>query len=188
MTIIICQLFALLSSFTLLAENGAKTVEGVTFPKQILKEETPLVLNGIGVRRATIFNVRVYVAGLYLPEQAENFQKIEALSAPKFLRMEFLRNVKKKSLTDAWDEGIKAAHGEEKFNQLAGPRKQFNEFMRDVNTGDWFEITFKDSELEVKDNKERKLRITHPSFPKDLLAIWFMNPRDQGLADGLLGK
>jgi hypothetical protein len=42
----------------------ASECAGVRMPDRIAINETKLVLNGMGLRRATIFSVRVYVGGI----------------------------------------------------------------------------------------------------------------------------
>ncbi len=58
---------ALLLCATMLAASPAatKTVEGVKVPGTLEVGGTELTLNGVGVLRATIFNVKVYVVSLY---------------------------------------------------------------------------------------------------------------------------
>ena len=46
---------------------------GVSLPDRMqAPDRQPLVLNGMGVRKATLFKVKVYVAGLYLPESSSD--------------------------------------------------------------------------------------------------------------------
>ena len=55
--------------------SEAAICAGVDLPDFIERDGT-LVLNGMGLRIATIFNFRVYVAGLYVPEFQSDAEQI----------------------------------------------------------------------------------------------------------------
>ena len=61
----------------------ARECEGVNMPDQVTVESAKLVLNGMGAREATVFNVNVYVAGLYLLKRSNDGDKICAAEEPK---------------------------------------------------------------------------------------------------------
>jgi chalcone isomerase-like protein len=76
----------------LVSSSLAATVAGVSVPDSFPLDGQSLVLNGVGVRTLTIFNVRVYVAALYLPRQSHDAEQILASSGPKVVRLEFIRS------------------------------------------------------------------------------------------------
>ena len=49
---------------------------GVKVPDSVKAGGTDLVLNGLGIRKATFLKVKVYVAGLYLPQKSGDAGKI----------------------------------------------------------------------------------------------------------------
>ena len=65
-----------------------------------------LVLNGAGIRKATIFNVKVYVAGLYTKSKSNDPKKILDSTDPKYIIMHFLRDVDKDKISGAWSEAF----------------------------------------------------------------------------------
>jgi hypothetical protein len=74
-----------------LASNAAAaTLEGITIPDSYPVDEQPLVLNGIGLRTLTIFNIRIYVAGLYLSRPNHDAQQILASPGPKVILLKFI--------------------------------------------------------------------------------------------------
>ena len=78
-----------------------------------MPEEQPvagktLSLNGMGLRKATIFAVKVYVAGLYLSEKSESATAILAKDQPWHLDLRFLRDVDAADIRDAWEEGFES--------------------------------------------------------------------------------
>ena len=69
----------------------AVTLDGVTLPDAYpIGGGQTLTLNGIGVRTLTVFNVKVYVAGLYLAAPSHDAQQIMASSSAKVLVLQFL--------------------------------------------------------------------------------------------------
>jgi len=62
------------------------------------------VLNGVALRKKAIF--KVYVAGLYLSAKSSDADAILDADSPRRLVMQFLRDVDKKKMCDAWDEAL----------------------------------------------------------------------------------
>src|SRR5262249_51531939 len=84
---------------------------GVTMPDEYKLGADTLVLNGLGARLATMLKVRVYVAGLYLKEHAHDPAAIIGTDQPRYLELDFVRDVTKQEMTDAWGEGFKKNAG-----------------------------------------------------------------------------
>jgi hypothetical protein len=79
-----------------LASSGvAATLSGVTLPDTYTVDGQSLVLNGIGLRTLTIFRVRAYVAGLYLPQQNHDAQQILTSAEPKVILLKFIHSASK---------------------------------------------------------------------------------------------
>ena len=87
----------------------ARECEGVTIPDQVSVDGTKLLLNGMGVREATIFNVNVYVAGLYLQKRSNDGAKIAATEEPKQMLLVFVRDVSKSDMAEAIQKGFTRA-------------------------------------------------------------------------------
>jgi hypothetical protein len=51
---------------------AAGKLAGVALPDSITVESKTLVLNGMGIRKATIFRAKAYVAGLYLENKSRS--------------------------------------------------------------------------------------------------------------------
>src|SRR5262249_43258933 len=79
---------------------------GVTFPEQTSVQTTPLTLNGLGLRQATMLKVNVYVAALYVAQKSTDANAILAANTPKQLVLHFVRDVGSKDLKEAWEEGF----------------------------------------------------------------------------------
>ena len=85
---------------------AAATLSGVTMPDSESAGGHELVLNGMGLRKK--FIIKVYVAGLYLPERETSADDVLAADAPRIMVMKFLYGVGKDQMCDAWDEGLEA--------------------------------------------------------------------------------
>ncbi|MGA7906039.1 MAG: chalcone isomerase family protein, partial [Candidatus Sulfotelmatobacter sp.] len=80
------------------------SLAGVTLPDTVQVGGAALVLNGLGLR--TKFMVKVYVAGLYLPQKSSDPGAIIKADAPKRIVMQFLRSVSRNQMADAFEESF----------------------------------------------------------------------------------
>ncbi len=108
-------ILAALVLFLFLGGPGrAASVDGVSLPDTYALPGQTLVLNGMGIRRVTIFNVRVYVAGLYLTQRSRDARAILASPQPKVILMQFLHTASKSDVEKHYREGEErnCGHGE----------------------------------------------------------------------------
>src|SRR3954471_19910217 len=91
---------------------AARACEGVSMPDQVTVDSTKLVLNGMGVREATVFNVNVYVAALYVVKRSGDGEKTAASEEPKQMRIQFVRDVSKSDMAEAIQKGFERATGD----------------------------------------------------------------------------
>lgn len=73
----------------------AATLDGVTLPDSYPVESQKLVLNGLGARTYTIFNIKGYVAALYLAKPSHDPQEIFTSPTPKVIILHFLHDASK---------------------------------------------------------------------------------------------
>src|SRR4051794_30560742 len=98
-----------------LARSGqGAEISGVSLPDTYPLPGQTLVLNGMGIRTVTIFGVRAYVAGLYLPQPSRDARAIIASPGPKVLLMQFLHAASKAQVEKEYHEGEvrNCGHGE----------------------------------------------------------------------------
>jgi hypothetical protein len=163
---------------------NAATLDEVTLPDIVKIEGRDLILNGIGIRKATFLKVKVYYGGLYLEQKTKDQNTFLNTSSSKQIIMHFVREVSAKKLRDAFSEGIEAAN--KNYASLKTQTDKFNSSVVDVVKGDQFIITFlKDTVLFT--TKDKTTVIKDQDFSYALLNIWFINARDEGLRSGLLG-
>ena len=166
----------------------ALTVEGVNVPESITVADTPLMLNGAGVRKR--FFVKVYVGALYLPAKQTATAGVLDASGPKSVRLHFLyKELEAKKLTDAWTEGFKNNNSDAEFKALGARLDQFNGFFRSVKQGETiFVDLLPNGETRVSINNEARGSVTGADFQQALLKIWLGDePADADLKRGMLG-
>ena len=175
----------LLASGVVGAAHSAALV-GVTFPDQATVSGKPVVLNGLGVRSATMLKVKVYVIGLYLESKSGDPQAIIDSNGNKRIAMHFVHDVSAEKLRGGWTEGF-----EENAKDVAGVKKEiakFNASMRDVKSGDTIVLDVFDDNVDVLINDSRVDSIAGKDFQRALLSIWLgPKPPNEELKEGILG-
>jgi chalcone isomerase-like protein len=135
-----------------LLQDTSQTVvrDGVTLPRRIQAGGRELHLNGTATRKK--FIVKVYVAGLYLPVRETDADKILAADEPRHLVMQFVHNVDKGKMCNAWNEALAnntpdaSAELKAQFETLCG-------YMEDIRKGEQFVFSYLPGEgthIEVK--------------------------------------
>ena len=127
-----------LSATRMLAQAGTE-IAGVAVPATVDAGGESLVLNGAALRKKSI--VKVYVAGLYLPAKSQDAAAILASDGPRELRMQFVRDVGKDKMCEAWDESLKN-NSPGADAQLQGEFKELCGWMQDLKKGDVMAFTY----------------------------------------------
>ena len=168
--------------------STAGELAGVTLPDQATVESRTLVLNGMGLRQATILRVHVYVGGLYLEARSADASQIMASEGTKRLVLHFVRDVGRQNLVEAWDEGFAKSAGP----GLAALRDRvatLDGWMVDVKRGDtltFTQVPGRGIVVEVKG--QTKGTIAGADFARALWGIWLGDrPPNPELKKGLLG-
>ena len=170
------------------APAAASECKGVTFSDTVEVGGQTLILNGLGLREATIFRIDVYVAGLYLDANATSGEDILASPGAKHLSLVFLRNVSRRNVTDAWSEGFRKTSAA-RMPALQPHVDTLNRWMEAVNQGDNVEFTYVPGPgTEVSIRGKKKGSIPGAEFGEALFAIWLgPDPPNESLKAGLLG-
>lgn len=178
-----------LAACLLAAPAAAGELGGVTLPDQASVGGKTLVLNGLGLREATVLMVDVYVAGLYLETKSSDAQAILPAGVTKHLVMKFVRSVGKEKLADAWTEGFEKNAGDLKAAVAPG-LAQLNAAMADVKKDDVLSLTYvPGSGTTVTVKGKDAATIQGEDFQRVLFSIWLgPNPPNVPLREGLLGR
>ena len=180
----------MLAPLALSISAHAATVIGVKFPDQVEVSGKILNLNGLGVRKKSIvmgITVNVYVAGLYIEKTSQAADEIITSSDPKKLSMIFTHGVDKDALKSAWKENF-SKNCETKCEALQSQLTKLLDVMGNVEDKDSMDYIFSKDSVEIVLKGKSKVTITSADFSKVLLRTWLVNPPNDELRDGLLGK
>ncbi len=133
-------------SMTLLALAGSlaispadTTFNNVTLPGTVTVGGHTLVLNGVALRKKAVF--KVYVAGLYLSAKSTDANAVLAADAPRRMVMQFVRDVGKEKMCEAWDEALKN-NTPNASDQLKTEFQTLCGWMEDIKDGQQFVFTY----------------------------------------------
>jgi Chalcone isomerase-like len=166
---------------------GAECLE-VKVPDSVKAGGADLVLNGLGIRKATFLNVKVYVAGLYLPQKSGDAGKIIGGNEPWQLVLRFVRDVDASDIRDAWEEGFEKNAGD-KLATLQPRIKTLNARMVDFKERQSLSFTNDPAKgVAVDVNGASGAVIEGEDFADALLSVWLgREPPNEDLKSGLLG-
>lgn len=162
---------AAMSLFMIAHPASAAELEGVRMPDTIEVEGTKLHLNGIGLRTFSLFEVQVYIAGLYLTHPSRDSEAILDSPDIKVLDVHFIHDASADRVRDAWQEGfdsdcVAPCHlpPDDLAKFLATvPALRKGDISRLIYTKDWVSISVNGKELG---------RVTNPAFRRVLLATF----------------
>ena len=89
------------------ASVRAATLAGVELPDSVTVDGATLVLNGMGLRQATVLRVKAYVGGLYLKERTSDGDTVINSRQVKRVTMKFLRNIDRGPLASGWADELR---------------------------------------------------------------------------------
>jgi hypothetical protein len=166
---------------------GAECLE-VKVPDHVKAGGADLMLNGLGIRKATFLQVKVYVAGLYVPQKSKDAGKIVGADQPWQLVLHFVRDVDASDIRDAFDEGFKKNAGG-KLAALQPRIDALNARMVDFKEGQYLSFTNDAAKgVAVDANGAGGSAIEGADFAAALLAVWLgPEPPNEDLKSGLLG-
>ena len=116
----------------------AGELAGATLPDTLKSGDSTLKLNGLGLRKKSVF--KVYVGGLYLESPSKDAGAILAADQAKAIRMHFLRDLTKAQLVEALQSGF-----EENAKDKTGQKAAFDKMLAvipDVKEGDTLTFTY----------------------------------------------
>ena len=186
------QFAAFVAVLSLLVVRGAPAFGAeclqTKFPDSVKAGATDLMLNGLGIRKATVLAVKVYVAGLYLPKKSSDAGQILGAKGPWQLVLRFVRDVDAPDIRDAWNEGFEHA-GAEKVADLRPRIDALNARMVDFKKGQYLSFTNDPAKGVIVDvNGASDDAIEGADFATALLSIWIgREPPNEDIKSGLLG-
>jgi hypothetical protein len=147
-----------------------------------------LALNGTGLRKR--FIVKVYAAGLYVPERSGDAAAIVASDAPKLVRMVFLREVTRAQVMGAYREGFeKNSAGPGLQGLLAKLDRIASAVPEELKDGDEMTVVYVPGQgTTVSATGTKPVTVDGKEFADALFLNWLgSHPADSDLKKGLLG-
>jgi len=176
---------ALLALFSLNA--FALTVDGITFEDKANVAGKDLVLNGVGIRKATFLKIKVYYGGLYVAKKTTDAASFLNTQDPKQIIMHFVRDVEAKDIVKTFKEGLEKANGSA-ASHLMPTMDKLAAQITNVVKNERLIFTFMNDGVTLTQKGKVNEKLTGPDFSQGLLKVWFVNPADENLTNGLLGK
>jgi hypothetical protein len=165
----------------------ARECLGVSFPEQVQAGGAPLLLNGLGLRQATLFKVNVYIAALYVPKPTSAADAILATPASYEMQLHFVRNVGAADIAKGWGEGFER-NGQGAQAARDERTATLRSWMTDIKSGQSLIFSFQPGTgLEVRVDGNVKGTIRGDDFGKTFLSIWLGVPPNPEIKAGLLG-
>jgi hypothetical protein len=183
----IILLIILVLSAAFFCDLHAGTVAGVTMPDTSHAGSITLQLNGMGLR--TKYMVKVYVAGLYLPQKSSDAAAILQPEIPKRIVMHFVRSVSKNQLTDGFTESF-ANNAPDTMKTLKPDMDRLFAALDAVKDGDEIVFTYiPGTGTSVTVAGKDKITIPTPDFAAMLFSVWLgPKPPNASLKKGILGQ
>lgn len=166
-------------------------VAGVKLEDRITVNNTPLQLNGAGVRYKAVF--KVYTAGLYLSAKADTPDAVLAAPGPKRMSITMLRDIDSAELGKLFSRGMEDNMERSAFSKLIPGVLRMSQVFSNhkvLKTGETFVIDWvpgTGTVLTIKGQVEGE-PFKEPEFFNALMRIWLgPKPADWLLKDALLG-
>lgn len=166
----------------------ARECDGISFPEHVQAGGQTLTLNGLGLRKATIFGIKVYVGALYVAHPTGDANAILSSRDPVEMQLRFVFRVTASQLRSAWQEGFRDSAPSE-LPALESRIAQLDGWMTGVKSGQ--RMTFaRIPGVGIRYALDGVDRGTIPGddFATAFLSIWLgSKPPSEALRAGLLG-
>jgi hypothetical protein len=178
------------SLFCMLALNAhALEIKGVKLAESTQMGDSPLVLNGAGMRVKLMF--KVYVAGLYLTQKLNDANAVIDDAGNKRISMHFLRNVNADALLGGMNDGFTDNNTKLEMAAITPQMQTFRQMMttaKEVKEGDEIVLDLTSAGTKVSLNGKPLGNIEGEAFNRALLRVWLgSKPVDAPLKKALLG-
>jgi hypothetical protein len=161
---------------------------GVRMPDSVTVNGTALTLNGLGIREATVFNVDVYVAGLYLEHRSTSGPAIVQSTETRRLVLHFVRDVSHEEMAEAFQQGFSRNAGGA-LPTLSARINRLTSWMPELHEGSVVTFTYTaGAGVQVQTGNTVRGTIEGDDFARVFFSIWLgSTPPNAGLKRGLLG-
>ncbi|MDQ2987969.1 MAG: chalcone isomerase family protein [Pseudomonadota bacterium] len=170
---------------------SAAEISGVKFDETATVAGKELVLNGVGMR--TKFIIKLYAAGLYLPEKKHTVPDVLKLEGPRRLTLVMMRDISSEDLGEAFMNGLNNNIDNNEKTKYVGQISKFGEMfgaIPGVKKGDVLQLNWipgSGTQTELNGKKIGDVA-SDQGFYNAVLRIWLGDkPADSSLKPALLG-
>lgn len=166
----------------------AQQLVGVPVVDEVVVGDTPLVLNGAGVRTRLL--AQIYVGALYLPERLDAAEAVLHAPGPKCIRLHFLRDAPAEQIISELLDRFQGNADAASYAELVQRIEELNGAFPDIRAGDVVRIELgARSGTEVWINDWLLAEIPGSDFQAAALKLWVGDhPADEGLKQAMLGR
>ena len=161
-------------------------IDDVLIPEEITVDSTKLVLNGTAFRKASLFNVKVWLSGLYLEKKSDQSDEILKSNTNKAIRLFPLYNISVNDSIKGWKVAF-ASNCENLCQALDPEIQKFLASIPEFKKKDQYLYTFTKTGTAYSLNGKEFFKSNSPDFARLLLATWIgKNPPTEEVRKGLL--
>lgn len=158
----------------------------VDYPKTYTHKGAIYHLQGNALKEATIFLIRVYGIGLYVPKGIHKKSQIYVQSNPVVFYLEFVRNIDAERLSDGWLKDVKK-YCESNCPAIIKAVEAKRHLLPDVNKRDKMVYALSKDRVEVYLNGKLLLAITEKYVDLTILNAFIGPKANEDMREGLLG-
>lgn len=171
-------------------QTMAQELGGAKFDDGVRVDNAPLVLNGVGLR--SILFLKMYVAGLYLPEKMTNAEAVLANKGAKRIALHVLNDTDSEHFLKGFRKGFEKNHNAQEMAELRDRMEAFVHMfdaVTKVKKGDVIALDWRpENGTRIRLNESELGTIAGEDFYRALLSIWIgEKPVSSDLKKGLLG-
>jgi hypothetical protein len=174
-----------------LGQAMAAEVAGIKYDDSTKVAGKELRLNGAGVRTKVI--VKVYTAGLYIPEKSGDAAAVQKMDGPRRVRLVMLRDVSSEDFGDAFMAGLRNNSSKDEQTKVLNQIQQFGQMfalLPGLKKGDVLHLDWVPGTGTVCELNGKKIGDTMQdmAFYNAVLRIWLGDkPVDGSLKKAMLG-
>jgi len=187
-----CVLASAFLAFSLGQAAHAGEVDGIKFDDTAKVAGKDLKLNGLGMR--TKFIIKVYAAGLYLPEKKDSVPDILKMDGPRRMTLVMARDISSDDFGKAFMDGLNDNLDKAEKSKIVSQISKFGEMfaqLEKIKKGDVLHLDWLPGSGTQVELNGKKIGEVVPDlvFYNAVLRIWLGDkPVDRSLKPALLGK
>jgi hypothetical protein len=166
---------------------SAAQIDGIQFDERKTVQGQEMVLNGVGLRRATALKVKGYAGALYVPQPTHSGEQVLDAQTPKQFVAVFRREVSRERAVNTYRESISKSAGAD-ISKISDELEAFQRWLPEFARGDHLTATYLPGKgVTVTTSGKKEAFHASADFGTALFGTWVGDhAADSGLRAGLL--